>query len=79
VKRYIITDLDLLLLDRQNLQIVRRYRREVIKLPDAEECNEIANAIESERGLPGCVGALDGKHFQITGIVFDSHSIVCVL
>ena len=47
-------------------QVVRNFN-DTIKLPSAEECEVIASEILKNRGMPGCIGALDGKHFQVSG------------
>ena len=38
---------------------------DAIRLPDAKECECIAQALYNNRGMPGCIGAIDGKHFAI--------------
>lgn len=46
----------------------------LISLPDAAECDEIAEYMYAERGMYGCVGALDGKHFAIECVLNDGLS-----
>jgi hypothetical protein len=43
--------------------ICEEYREEVIKLPDAEQCKLYMKEFWDLRGIPGCVGAMDGKHW----------------
>lgn len=48
-----------------------------IKLPDAEQCEATAQHFYRERGMPGCIGAMDGKHFHITAGGGDDVSFKC--
>ena len=48
-----------------------------IKLPNAEDCEVIAQHFYVERGCPGCVGAMDGKHFHICAALYDDVSLKC--
>ncbi len=48
-----------------------------IKLPDAGQCEVIAQHFYAERGMPGCIGAMDGKHFQICAGLADDISFKC--
>ena len=48
-----------------------------IKLPDAEQCEAFAQHLYRERGMPGCIGAMDGKHFHITAGGGDDVSFKC--
>jgi hypothetical protein len=47
--------------------IIRRFKDEVIQLPDAEEMHQIINDFQELRGLPMHIGAMDGKHFKTFG------------
>ena len=46
--------------------IIARYKDEYIRLPTKEEMQECMEYLEQERGIPQCIGAIDGKHFAIT-------------
>ena len=52
----------------------------VISLPTAAELNRMANRNLERRGMPMCVGSLDGKHFFVKYVLSFSCSyiIVCV-
>ena len=47
----------------------------VFKLPSADEIFALWTA--NPRGLPGCWGSIDGKHFQITAGADDNQSFRC--
>jgi hypothetical protein len=38
---------------------------DVSRLPSANDCEATAQFMYGERGMPGCIGALDGKHFPV--------------
>jgi hypothetical protein len=43
--------------------VVAEFREEFIKLPDASSCRLAMSAFMRDRGIPGCIGAIDGKHW----------------
>jgi hypothetical protein len=42
------------------------YRAEVIRMPESDEISDMCAWFEAERGMPMCMGGLDGKHFATT-------------
>jgi len=48
-----------------------------IKLPSPAECEAITQAMLRARGMPGCIGAMDGKHFEVTAGASDNISFQC--
>lgn len=46
--------------------VVTAYFKEVIRLPTAAETNALCQKMFTERGLPQCWGAIDGKHWLHT-------------
>ena len=66
------------LLDQFTCAINHSLRDEFIALPDSvEEFSRIATAIEQERGIPGCFGAKDGKHFMASGGADNKNAFMC--
>ena len=57
--------------------VVRHYAHLEIKLPSAAEAFQCALDIYENRGMPACVGALDGKHFPIKAGFVDDSSYKC--
>jgi hypothetical protein len=49
----------------QFVDAVRKTFPNVIRLPNASECETIASWMFNERGMAGCIGAIDGKHFAV--------------
>ena len=46
--------------------ITTRYKDKYLQLPTKDEMREYMNVMEQSRGIPQCIGAIDGKHFGIT-------------
>jgi hypothetical protein len=61
-------------LDAFSIAVIQAYP-DAIHLPTATECEEIATNMYAERGMPGCLGGMDGKHFQITAGADDDVSL----
>lgn len=55
------------LLDHFTVACVTELYREQVRLPTLDELEISTAKILAERGLPGCIGAVDGKHFFATG------------
>ena len=56
---------------------VQMEMHHAIKLPSPAECEAIAQAMLRARGMPGCIGAMDGKHFEVTAGASDNISFQC--
>ncbi len=44
------------------------------RLPSVNDCEATAQFMYAERGMPGCIGALDGKHFAVAAGADDNIS-----
>jgi len=51
-------------LDQFAAAICSEFMDEFIKLPDAEECKTMMADFMGLRGIPGIIGAMDGKHWK---------------
>ena len=61
--------------DKVAAAIIDAFFEEVIRLPNKDQPERGASKILRERGLPGCFGAVDGKHWLATGGTF----IICCI
>jgi hypothetical protein len=50
-------------LDHFAKSVVTEFRDEFIRLPDTARCAQFASEFMNTRGIPGCIGAMDGKHW----------------